>query len=206
MSALPPKADIARRHCHVRLCQKRTFVAVLTPFATALRSGWRSISARNCRSSYRVSTTTSGVRASRIWLPAGSVRRVSYRERLSEQTFYTWRKRYGWLSGRTGEGRGADVTRRQVNAPLRKLVEPYLAIEFVKKVTIKKIAVGLPRSQSWCHLRLGGRRPVGCSVARLFRPAQEEQQVAEKESPFARRIRPAALDRAPLTTPRVFQT
>src|SRR5262245_6265031 len=45
-----------------------------------------------------------------------------------------------------------------------------------------------------------------CSVARLFRPARKERQAAEKEGPFARRIEPAALDRAPLTTPRVFQT
>jgi hypothetical protein len=65
------------------------------------------------------------------------------RGRLSEPTFYTWRKRYGWLSGRTGEGRGADVTRRQVNAPLRKLVEPYLAIEFVKGATSDSAVVAL---------------------------------------------------------------
>ena len=206
MSALPLKADIAWHHWHgplsalADICRRPHAFRDSPQIGLAVHIG------------AQLPLLVQGLHydqwrpASRIWLPAGSVRRVSYRERLSEQTFYTWRKRYGWLSGRTGEGRGADVTRRQVNAPLRKLVEPYLAIEFVKKVTIKKIAVGLPRSQSWCHLRLGGRRPVGCSVARLFRPAQEEQQVAEKESPFARRIRPAALDRAPLTTPRVFQT
>src|SRR5262249_31393692 len=48
--------------------------------------------------------------------------------------------------------------------------------------------------------------PLGCLVARLFRPARKARQAAEKEGPFARRIGPAALDRAPLTTPRVFQT
>jgi hypothetical protein len=139
--------------------------------------------------------------ASRIWLPAGSVRRVSYRERLSEQTFYTWRKRYGWLSGRTGEGRGADVTRRQVNAPLRKLVEPYLAIEFVKKVTIKKIAVWATqiaklvppqtRRSSPCRL-------LGCTAisARSRRAASRGEGEPIRSSYPARSARPSAINHA----------
>lgn len=66
----------------------------------------------------------------------GSVAEVAKRHRVSEQTIYTWRKRFGTLEA-------ADVRRlrhlEQENARLKKLVaERDLEIEVMKEIARKK--------------------------------------------------------------------